>query len=90
MLYYIQVEGEATKQEENKMDAVKLASRYTTQELVAKGTEIRAMPENKNPTGSFQRYVPRARRKLEAIDWAITYHLQNRQNGPPGAIIPTR
>lgn len=43
-------------------------------------------PASANPAharGSIYLYTPSARRKLDAIAWAITYHLQDAKQCPP-------
>lgn len=50
----------------------------TLPELVAMAEKVRADPDSANPgyaRGSIYLYKPAARRKLDAIGWAITYHL---------------
>lgn len=64
------------------MDAVKLYRKYSIDELQAMAAKIKADPANQYARNSVQRatsiylYTPAARRKLDAIAWAITYHLQ--------------
>jgi hypothetical protein len=48
--------------------------------------EIRDNPANRNPVpGSIWLYTPRVHRKLDAIAWAITYHLHDKRasSAPP-------
>lgn len=33
-------------------------------------------PANRNPPGSFWLYTPKARKKLDALAWAVTYKLR--------------
>ncbi len=49
--------------------------KLTLDELQVERLSIEAIPENRNPPGSFYIYKPRARSKLEAIAWAITHRL---------------
>lgn len=65
-------------------DAVQLASNLTMEELVALQTEVQNDPKSKNPdhdgpTKSIWLYTKPARKKLDAIAWAITYKLQERK-----------
>lgn len=53
----------------------KLATAYTTEELVALQKEVCADPKNQNRQGIWL-YTPEARRKLDAIAWAITYKIR--------------
>lgn len=36
-------------------------------------------PKNQNPPGSFYLYTPAARRKLDALAWAVTHKLRERK-----------
>lgn len=57
------------------MDAVKLYNKYTIEELQQKAQAIKDDP--KNQLTGFYLYTPSARRNLDAIAWAITYHLKD-------------
>lgn len=58
------------------MDAVKLFQKHSVDELLAMRQVIQEKPENQTPKGSFYLYTPKARRKLDTIAWAITYHIK--------------
>lgn len=58
------------------MDAVKLYNKYSIEELQAMEKKIKEDPRNQL-TGQFYLYTPSARKKLDAIAWAITYHLKD-------------
>lgn len=58
------------------MDAVKLYKKYSIDELQKLDQEIRDNQENQL-VGEFYLYTKKARKKLEAISWAITYHLKD-------------
>jgi len=62
------------------LDAVKLYRNHTIAELTAMQERICADPKNRMPEGSLYLYRPQARRKLDAIRWAITYHLRDRKS----------
>jgi len=57
------------------MDAVKLYNKYTIEELQKKMNEIQNNPKNKQE--GFYLYTKQARKNLDTISWAITYHLQD-------------
>lgn len=58
------------------MDAVKLYKKYSIDELQKLAQEIRDNPENQL-VGEFYLYTKKARKKLDEISWAITYHLKD-------------
>jgi hypothetical protein len=66
------------------MDACQLADKFTTAELLERMKKIKENP--KNQLTGFYLYTPAARRKMAAITWAITYHMQEerRARGEPG------
>lgn len=64
-------------------DAVKLSDAYTASELAAAIQQIYADPASENPArahGSIRLYSKKASRRLDALAWAVTYHLQQRTN----------
>lgn len=48
----------------------------TTVELIAARQAIEADPKNLMPKGSFYRFTPAARRRLNQIDWEITENMR--------------
>lgn len=58
------------------MDSVKLYTKYSIAELQEMEKKIKEDPKNQL-TGQFYLYTPSARKKLDAIAWAITYHLRD-------------
>lgn len=58
------------------MDSVKLYNKYSIEELQAMEKKIKEDPKNQL-TGQFYLYTPSARKKLDTIAWAITYHLRD-------------
>lgn len=59
-----------------------LSSYLTMEELVALRKQVEDDPKSKNPAhakGSIWIYSKAARRKLDAISWAITYQLAERK-----------
>lgn len=66
------------------MDAVKLHNKYTIEELTAMGEKIKQDPNNQQ--SGFYVYTKSARRKLDSISWAITYHLQDSRRARGEAI----
>jgi hypothetical protein len=58
----------------NIMDAVKLYNKYTIEELGKMEDEIRSKPENRQD--GFYIYTKKARKNLDAVAWAITYHIR--------------
>lgn len=64
-------------------DAVSLSD-LSMDELHARQQAIMADPKNRNPkhaTGSIFLYTASARKKLDAIAWAITYKLSESKKG---------
>ena len=59
--------------------AVNLYRKHSPAELVAMQEAIRNEPANKMPPRSLYLYVPKARKKLDAIAQAITFHLQDKR-----------
>lgn len=57
------------------MKAVALFRKYTMAELVELRERITSDPANQQ-TGSLYLYTPKAMKKLNTIDWAITWHLR--------------
>lgn len=47
--------------------------KMTMEELQAARAAIESDPASQSPPGSFYRFTPRARSKIEAITWAITH-----------------
>ena len=58
------------------MDAVKLYKKYTIEELQKMMEDIQNDPKNKT-TGELYLYTKSARKKTDAISWAIAYHLKD-------------
>ena len=61
-------------------DSVKLYRNLSMSELTALQQQVQVDPKSRNPahaTGSIYLYTKAARRKLDAISWAMTYHLQD-------------
>lgn len=58
------------------MNAPELYKRYTLQELEDMAAGIRENPDNQQ-SGSLYLYTPEARRKLQRIAYAITWHLRD-------------
>lgn len=63
-------------------DAVKLAGAYSLSELDALRREVETDPANACPLyaagKSLYPLTAKARKRLQAIAWAVTYHLQAR------------
>ncbi len=63
-------------------NSVSLASNLTTEQLLELRKAVESDPKSQNPDhatkGSIWPYTKSARKKLDAISWAITYHLQDR------------
>jgi hypothetical protein len=57
------------------MDAAKLYQKYSMDELIRMEKDICNDPKNKQD--GFYIYTPKARKKLDEIAWAITYHLRD-------------
>ncbi len=57
-------------------DVVKLYRNLTSAQLTELAEDLRSRPENKR-TGSVWLYTPATIKRLDAIGWAITYHLQD-------------
>ncbi|AQT06662.1 hypothetical protein [Acetobacter persici] len=76
-------EGEKKKRGVFGWDPVKLYQNYSTSELVKMKQEIEAKPENLNPQHlegtSIYIYTKSARKKLDALSWAISYHLADKK-----------
>lgn len=60
------------------MDAVNLYKKYSQEELLNRIDAIKADPKNQL-TDQFYLYTPAARKKIEAHDWAIYYHMQDKR-----------
>lgn len=58
------------------MDAVKLYDKYTQEELLKRIDAIKADPKNQL-VGQFYLYTPSARKKIDAHNWAIYYHMRD-------------
>lgn len=57
-----------------------LYKRYTQAELTAMREAICADPANKNITpGCVYLYVPKARKQIDDIAWAIRYHMEDKR-----------
>lgn len=56
-----------------------LYRKHSTEELHAMQERIKADPANRMPKGSVYLYTTKARKELDAIAWAITYHMQDRK-----------
>lgn len=67
------------------MNAIKLYNRYTKDQLVALRRTLSDDPKNRNPPGQLYLHNAATRKKFDAIDLAITYHLadQREANGKP-------
>lgn len=61
------------------MSAVKLYTKYSQEDLVRLMEDIQSRPENHMPAGSVYLYTPNARKKLENITRAITWHLADKR-----------
>lgn len=65
------------------MNAVKLYQKYSIEELQKMDQAIRDDPKNHNPEHlvgkSIWIYTKQARKKMDAIGWAITWHLRDRR-----------
>ena len=61
------------------MTPADLYHKYSMQELIDMAERIRADPENHNPKGSLYIYTPKARKKLENIARAISFHIEERR-----------
>ena len=46
-------------------------AKKTMEQLVKMRKEIEKDPDNRNPKGTFEMYTKKAKRKLDAINWAI-------------------
>jgi hypothetical protein len=60
------------------MNAPDLYKRYTLEDLQNMAAAIREDPDNQQ-SGSLYLYTPKARKKLDAIAYAITWHLRDRK-----------
>lgn len=63
-------------------DAVRLYSALTIKQLQEMMQAIYDDPSNANPDharGDIHLYTKAARKKLDVLSWAITYHLKDRQ-----------
>lgn len=58
------------------MNAIKLYHKYSIEELTKMMETIKNNPENQL-IGQFYLYTEKARKKLDVISWAITYHLKD-------------
>ena len=63
------------------MNATKLYEKHSIAELQELRRKIENEPANRQTEGIFK-YTPSARKKLEAIDWAITFHLRDNNPNP--------
>lgn len=65
-------------------DAVKLYRSLSMEQLTEMNVFISSLPESQNPNHKTARdinlYTREARRKMDAVTWAITYHLQDKRN----------
>lgn len=61
------------------MTPADLYHKYTMSELTDMAERIWADPANRNPEGSLYIYTPKARKKLENIARAITFHIEERR-----------
>lgn len=61
------------------MNAINLYRKHTQAELIAKRDAITADPTNRAAPGGIYIYTPSARRKLDAIDTAITMHMADKR-----------
>jgi len=69
------------------MRAVSLYQKHSMAELVELRERITSDPANQQ-TGSIYLYTPKARRKLNAIDQAITWHIKDNREAQ-GRPVPT-
>ena len=76
-------------------DPVKLADAYTLEQLSALRLEVEAEPRHRTPVGADGRpvgtiyiFTKPARRKLDAIGWAI-YHVTRRLRAERGDPVST-
>jgi hypothetical protein len=64
-------------------NAVRLSSNLTMDQLQELRLAVESDPKSKNPQHAAGKsiwiYAPAARKKLDAIAWAITYHLQQKR-----------
>jgi predicted RNA methylase len=69
-------------------DAVKLSNAYSTDELNAMYRVLARDPAGHNPEHaqgqSIHIYTPSTRKKMDAIAWAITYHLKDKNHAASG------
>lgn len=66
--------------------AVKLYENLSLAQLTELMQSISANPENANPAharGNIHLYTKAARHQMDAVSWAITYHLKDKQAGGP-------
>lgn len=64
--------------------ALNLYKRKTMDELTAMQVAIHNDPVSRMPPGSgIYLYTPKARKKLQDIAWAITYHLSDKKSDHP-------
>lgn len=56
-----------------------LYRKHSPDELHAMQERIKADPANRMPKGSVYLYIPKARKELDAIAWAITYHITDKK-----------
>lgn len=70
-------------------DAVKLADAYTSAELAAAIVEVHADPAAANPEHasgrSIELYTKAAKKRTDALAWAIFYHKQGAARAKAGA-----
>lgn len=63
-------------------NAYRLYTRFTVDQLQEKRRAIEANPANQNKPGTLYRFTRPARVKLDAIAWAISYHMRERPATP--------
>lgn len=64
------------------MNATRLYQKHSIAELQEMRRKIENDPANQMPPGSLFKFTPRARKKFDAIDWAITLHLRDKNDSP--------
>lgn len=70
------------------MTAIRLYKKYSKEQLLLLQDQISGAPENRNTDGSMFLYTAQARKKLDAIAQAITFHLAD-QREAAGMPVPT-
>jgi len=61
------------------MKAYDLYNKHTTDELTEMARREREDPKNLNPAGHVQILNSRGRQRMDAISWAITWHIGDRR-----------